>query len=185
MVEQKMDRMLLGDEMAANMNRQKLTCGLNASRWRSRKLFNFLMALTLNYLICGQASAEVQTPTDTPVRVIPSCNISLDVRVMALAQTLDLDAMQQSALRQVLEGQREQVMKVWSDSSVPATYRISATQAISSKTADQIRALLNEEQRKKYNAPRQIHEMAGTSKRSVEDWMEATKPKQIGFGSAQ
>jgi hypothetical protein len=168
------------------MNRQKLAGSLNASGWRSRKLFNFLMVLTLNYLICGQASAEVQTPKDTPVSVNPSQSNSLEKRVMSFAQTLDLDAKQQSALRQVLEVQREQVMKVWSDSSVPASYRISATQAISNKTADQIRALLNEDQRKKYNAPRQAHEAAtGTNKRSVEEWMEATKPKEAAVSPNQ
>lgn len=104
----------------------------------------------------------------------------LDDRIKALSHALDLDEVQQSKLRKVLESQREQVMKVWSDSSLPAAYRINATQAISDGTADQIRALLSEEQRKKYNPPRRSHEAAtGASERSVEDWMEAAKPKQV------
>lgn len=110
----------------------------------------------------------------------------LDDRIKALSQALDLDEVQQYKLRKVLESQREQVMKVWSDSSLPAAYRISATQAISDGTSDQIRALLNEEQRKKYNPPRRSHEAAtGTNKRSVEDWMDATRPKESGHDAVQ
>ena len=83
---------------------------------------------------------------------------SLDDRVRTLAQSLDLDAEQQSELRKVLQSQREEIMRVWSDTSVPAPYRVSATLAISDRTADQIRALLNDEQKKKYSPPRARHE---------------------------
>jgi hypothetical protein len=103
---------------------------------------------------------------------------SLEDRVRVLSKALDLDATQQSALRKVLEGQRDQVRRVWDDSSVPAVYRVSATQGISDKTGDQIRALLNVEQRKKYNAPRVPHEaMEGSAPRSVESWMDSAQPK--------
>lgn len=125
----------------------------------------------------------VQAPTSQAPAIQPKYRLmrgGMDDRIRALSQALDLDEAQQSKLRKVLESQREQVMKVWSDSSLPAAYRISATQAISDGTADQIRALLNEEQRKKYNPPRQPHEAAtGTNKRSVEDWMGDAKPKQV------
>jgi hypothetical protein len=102
---------------------------------------------------------------------------SLDARVRMLSKALDLDATQQSELRRVLEGQRERVMRVWNDTSLPAVYRISATQAISDNTADQIRALLNDEQKKKYNPPRQPHEASGSDRPSVEALMNALKPK--------
>ena len=93
-----------------------------------------------------------------------------------LSKALHLDARQQSELRKVLAGQREQLSKVWSDTSVPAAWRVSATQAISDKTADQIRALLNEEQKKRYNPPKPPHEaMRASARPSVEAWMNPGK----------
>lgn len=99
---------------------------------------------------------------------------TLDDRVRILTQWLGLDATQQNELRKVLEGQREQVRSLWSDTSVPAAYRISATQAISDRTGDQIRAMLNEEQKKKFNPPRPPRdETAASARPNVEDWMDA------------
>ncbi len=63
----------------------------------------------------------------------------LDDRIRVLSQALNLDEAQQSELRKVLEVQREQLMKVWSDASLPAAYRIGATQAISGSTASSCR----------------------------------------------
>ena len=95
-----------------------------------------------------------------------------------LSKALDLDAKQQSELRKVLEDQREQVSRVWNDTSVPAAYRVSATQAITDKTADQIRALLREEQKKRYNPPKLPREAApGSPRPSVEAWMNPAKAR--------
>lgn len=95
-----------------------------------------------------------------------------------LSKSLDLDARQRSDLRKVLEDQREQVSRVWSDTSVPAAYRVSATQAISDRTADQIRALLNDEQRKRYNPPKPPHEATpGSARPSVDPWMEPDRAR--------
>jgi hypothetical protein len=100
----------------------------------------------------------------------------LEDRVAMLTKALDLDAKQQLALRKVLEREREQVREVWSDTSVAPALRVAATQAIGDRTADQVRALLNDEQKKRYNPPRQVHEAAGSS-RSIEDWMTNGKAK--------
>jgi hypothetical protein len=92
----------------------------------------------------------------------------LEDRVRILTKALDLDPRQQEGLRKILQSQREQVMKAWSDASVAPAYRVAATQAIEDGTADRIRALLNDEQRKKYNPPRQAHQAPGSG---VEEWM--------------
>ena len=103
-----------------------------------------------------------------------AAHAGMDDRVQRLSKALDLDARQQGELRKVLEAQREQVRRAWSDTSVPAAYRVGATQAISDKTADRIRALLNDGQRQKYNPPKPPHEsLANSAKPSVEDWMNA------------
>jgi protein CpxP len=126
----------------------------------------------------AEGQAEAGPAPKHPARRHHVAGQGLDDRIKALTKALDLDAKQQAELRKVLESQREQVRKVWDDATVPAGYRVTTTQAISDKTADQIRALLTEEQRKKYKPPRVPHEAAsGAGTRSVEDWMNATQPK--------
>ncbi len=108
---------------------------------------------------------------------------NLDERVVAMAKALDLDANQQSELRHVLEQQRAQIVKVWSETTIPAVNRVGATQAIGEQTADRIRALLDDEQKRKYSAPRQPRAAASrVGERSVEDWMDASRralPKSV------
>jgi Spy/CpxP family protein refolding chaperone len=91
--------------------------------------------------------------------------------VKLLTTELKLTPQQQQSVRKILEDQRQQVARAWSDTSVPSAVRVKATQAIGDRTADQIRALLTEEQRAKYVKPRQ----PGTSAASadVEQWMNA------------
>jgi hypothetical protein len=128
-------------------------------------------------VIPGGALAQRQSTPENPAAAEAAHHRSvLDVRVKALTKALDLDAAQQSELKKVLEDQREQVRNVWADTAVAAPYRISATRAINDKTADRNRALLNDEQKKKYNPPRPPHEAAPDGP-SVEDWMNAAKRK--------
>jgi hypothetical protein len=123
----------------------------------------------------GPAQAEeatAATPAQHPVRQVRHNGI--DERVQTLAKALNLDPAQQVALRRVLEGQRESVARVWSDTSMPAAIRIGATQAISDRTADQIRALLTEEQREKYNPPR-IRPQDRPARPDVSAWMDVAR----------
>jgi Spy/CpxP family protein refolding chaperone len=101
----------------------------------------------------------------------------LDRRVNLLAKELDLNAAQQAQVKKLLESQREQVARVWNDASIPAARRVVATQAIGDRTADQIRALLTEEQRKKYIQPRQREASVGAPGGDVQAWMNAGKVK--------
>jgi hypothetical protein len=100
----------------------------------------------------------------------------IEDRVRTLSKGLGLDLKQEAELRKVLERQREQVQRVWKDPALPGRWRVSATLAIDERTADEIRALLNDEQRKKYNPPRQRHEQT-SDKLGVEAWMDAMKPR--------
>jgi hypothetical protein len=79
---------------------------------------------------------------------------ALDRRIALLARELDLDAAQKLKVRALLEGQREQIVRVWQDESVPGALRVARTQAISERTEDGIRALLTDAQRQKYLKPR-------------------------------
>jgi len=106
----------------------------------------------------------------------PRQHASLEERVRVLSKALDLDEKQRLEVGQVLEAQRDQVGRLWGDASMPAAYRISATQAISDKTADRIRALLNDEQKRKYNAPRRRTPSGEAAPQDVEAWMRPLAP---------
>jgi len=148
----------------------------NPRRWTIALL---VLAVTGSGLMPAQAAgegrlaaieaAQGQAPRKHKAR-------GLEGRVKVLSKALNLDARQQLELQKILQRHREQVMKVWSDTSVAPAHRVLATQAIGDKTTDQIRALLNDEQKKRYNPPRQAHEAAGSSP-SVEDWMNQGKLK--------
>ena len=135
-----------------------------------------LIALMFGCCFAANAATEVQGASGEPhARGVAHqrSGHSLEDRIRILTQWLKLDATQQTELRKILEGQREQVRSLWSDTSVAAAQRISATQAISDKTGDQIRAMLNEDQKKKFNPPRPPRDTS--ARPNVEDWMDAPK----------
>ena len=107
----------------------------------------------------------------------------LDERIKLLARELDLDAKQQSDLKRVLEEQRERVVRAWADGSVPAGVRVQTTQKISERTSDQIRALLSEEQRKRYIQPKSREMEQNQTSGDVESWMAGKAPN--GLPTAQ
>jgi hypothetical protein len=118
-----------------------------------------------------QATVESPARHARATRPHPAGN-PLEQRIALLAKELDLDAAQQAKVKFLLESQRDQVSKIWGDAAVPAGFRVVATQAISDKTAGQIRALLNDAQRKKYLAEKPPRvEMDNASKPGVEAWM--------------
>jgi hypothetical protein len=142
-----------------------------------------ILALAACCLGTARAADDAAQSAPTTVRQAPrrAVGASLDDRVRTLSQALDLDATQQVQLRKVLENQRAQVGKIWNDVSVPAAYRVNATRAISDDTADQIRSLLTEDQRKKYNPPKRPREKsADHAGPSVEEWMKSSEPKAPG-----
>ena len=82
------------------------------------------------------------------------------------------------ALRKVLEGQREQVQRIWTEGSVSGAERVAATRELNRRVADQIRAILTDEQRRKYDPPPADAGDAvarTTTGASVEDWMPGGK----------
>jgi hypothetical protein len=94
----------------------------------------------------------------------------LDHRLKVLAKALDLDARQEAELRRILESQRQAVTKIWSDPALLSAERVPATRAAEERTAEQIRAILNDEQKKRYNPPKP--QGAEAPPPNVEAWME-------------
>jgi hypothetical protein len=149
------------------------------SRIRARQLLPFLVALPLACICAPAAFAEEPAPhivapeqTKTPRDQRPD----LDNRARRLAKALELTEAQQAQLAQVLASRREQIRKLWRDQKVPPEHRIGAMRAINEQTEDQIRALLNDEQKKKY-ASSPPRDPARTSQQpNVDYWPNATKP---------
>ena len=156
------------------------------TRWIATRILHLGLALAASSIVAARIVAAADA-TPAAVSAMPATpaarpatphepRSAIDGRVAILTRALGLSAAQQVQLTKVLESGRKQINQVWSDATVPAPYRISATRAIEEKTADQIRALLNDDQKKKYNPPRQPHRMGpGADEPSVEDWMKATQ----------
>ena len=144
-----------------------------------------LMAIAcIGFLVAQpiQATDQPATATTPPVAPAPAVAADpaqhhqpvLEQRITLMAAELGLDERQQTELRRILINQRMQVMRLWNDTTVPAASRVGATRVISEQTGDQIRALLNDEQKAKYNHPRKPRDAtADPGARSVEDWMNA------------
>jgi Spy/CpxP family protein refolding chaperone len=113
-------------------------------------------ALTLAH--AGNPLGEAHAEPARPQAPRYHNGLNLEHRISQFANALNLDADQQSRLKGLLLMQGEEIKRVWSDGSVPAAYRVAATRAISDKTTNQIRALLNAEQRAKYTPPKQSRE---------------------------
>ena len=100
---------------------------------------------------------------------------SIDDRVKTLSKLLDLNERQQSELKRVLWSRHDQVIKMLRAQSLSPVDRVNQFRAINDNTVERIMALLNEEQKKKYNPPRQPEAPGTSPKASLEDWLKVTK----------
>lgn len=123
-------------------------------------------------------AATAAQPAEPAASAVPSRRprhrahtASIDDRLAVLGAELKLDAKQRDAVRRILESQRTQMQRVWSDASVPAALRVKSTQAIGDRTAEQIRAVLNDEQRARYIQPLPPDARATTTAANVEKYM--------------
>jgi hypothetical protein len=95
---------------------------------------------------------------------------SLEHRVDVLSKALQLDARQRAELLTILDNQRAAVAKIWHDPALLPAERTPATRAVEERTADQIRAILSDEQKKLYNPPKPQGTEAPAP--NVADWMQ-------------
>jgi hypothetical protein len=95
----------------------------------------------------------------------------LNERVNRMTRALELNDAQQARLREVLTNERQQLMKL----RTSGTDRVGPALAILDRTREDIRAMLNEEQKKKYPAvaPR---DMTAPASADVDYWMGLTRP---------
>lgn len=102
---------------------------------------------------------------------------SIDDQVKVFAKRLDLNEAQQAAVKKILEQRQQETLHIRQDPSISGSTRIDRFRALQDRTVERIRAVLNEEQKKKYDplAVRRIQ--PAPDQRSVEDWLKETTPQ--------
>jgi len=130
-----------------------------------------LAALTPTLPSFAQAKAAEVAPQHV-ARKRPT----IDDRVKILAKNLDLNESQQAAVKKILERRQQETLRIRRDPNIAGSSRIEQFRMLQDRAAEQIRAVLNEEQRKKYD-PFAARRIPQSQERSVEDWLKATTPK--------
>ncbi len=124
----------------------------------------------------AQNAPQPQDPAPAqPVRPHPAHVDALEQRVRLLTRELDLNAEQQHAVRQILLGQREQMKHIREDASIAPEDLAAAVRLAGEHTADRIRALLSEDQKKKYNRPLPDGALSTQANADVEGWLRTAR----------
>jgi hypothetical protein len=100
----------------------------------------------------------------------------LDDHVKVLATALNLSETQQVAVKKILEQRQQETLRLRTDSSLSGSERIDRFRALQDRTVERIRAILNDEQKKKYNPLAVRNVKPSPDQKSVEDWLKATSP---------
>jgi len=144
----------------------------SAARLTKRAGALLLLALLPWTPVSAQASGAGSLRPQTPHRPRKS---NIDARVSILTKNLDLNDVQQSAVKKILEERQQQTLRIRRDPSISGSARIEQFRTLQDSTVERIRAVLNEEQKKKYD-PLASRQVQSTPERSVEDWLKATTP---------
>jgi Spy/CpxP family protein refolding chaperone len=134
-----------------------------------------LISVLSTSLSFAQANAPASAPANATNHVRRT-RPTVDDRVKVLAKSLDLNESQQTAVKKILERRQQETLRIRTDPTISGSARMEQFRMLQDRTAEQIRAVLNEEQRKKYDpfAARRIPQSEG---RTVEDWLKVTTPK--------
>lgn len=102
---------------------------------------------------------------------------SIDESVRRLTRGLELDSGQQEALRQILADQHRRIMKLRSANSPAPAEVTGMTMAIYDQSKGRIRAMLNDEQKKKYSADVPRDDLA-PAQADLKHWMGLQESKR-------
>ena len=118
----------------------------------------------------GQDSAVAHPAQRSPYH---HTRVTIDDQVKVLVKNLDLNQEQQEAVKKILERRQQESVHIMHSSTGPDA--IDRFRALQAGTVEQIRAVLNDEQKKKYNplAPRPPQ---ASDQPSVQDWIKVTTP---------
>jgi hypothetical protein len=134
---------------------------------------------------CGLAAFAQQPPASGMAPAVPQqqparqvASSTLEQRLQMLSKELNLTDAQRRKVRDILVAQRARVRQIWSNPAIDPNDRAPATQAVTERTGDEIRAVLDEEQRKKYNQTKPDMPIEAGSRRGVDEWMRQMSPQE-------
>ena len=160
-------------------------------RFRTKPLLLAIALTSAFRLTCAATAQADQTPAATTATQPPSPAASpapaaaaprqrslyrrhtIDDRVQRLAKGLDLDEKQRAGVKAVLEHQQLQARQIQFDPNISGAERIGRFRALQDDTVLRIRALLNDEQKKKYDPLGHGKQEAGSSDKYVDQWMKS------------
>ena len=116
------------------------------------------------------AGFDTKPQTQTPFR---RHTITIDDQVKRFTESLDLSETQQSEIRKILEFRQVQIRRIRLDESLSGDERISRLRGLQDSTVAQVRAVLSDEQKKKYDPLAVRQAQKSSPQPSVEDWMKA------------
>jgi hypothetical protein len=116
------------------------------------------------------ASVDTKPQTQTPFR---RRTITIDDQVKRFTESLDLSETQQSEIKKILEFRQVQIRRIRLDESLSGDERISRLRGLQDSTVARIRAVLSDEQKKKYDPLAVGQAQKSSPQPSVEDWMKA------------
>jgi ABC-type lipopolysaccharide export system ATPase subunit len=116
------------------------------------------------------ASVDTKPQTQTPFR---RRTITIDDQVKRFTESLDLSETQQSEIKKILEFRQVQIRRIRLDESLSGDERIGRLRGVQDSTVARIRAVLNDEQKKKYDPLAVRQAQKSSPQPSVEDWMKA------------
>jgi len=123
-------------------------------------------------LAVGQTSGNVDTKPQ-PRTPYKRRTITIDDQVKRFAESLDLSETQQSEVKKILEFRLVQTRRIRLDESLLRAERISRLRGLQDTTVTRIRAVLNDEQKKKYDPLAVRRTQKDSPAASVGDWMKA------------
>jgi hypothetical protein len=145
---------------------------------RACRIFTKLAPLLPLLLLTATVSAQMAENARGSQSVIRNHKRpSPDERGKALAKYLELDETQQIALQKILEQRQQEVLQMRFTPLPAGSAQIDRFRAIQDRTANRIRAVLNQEQRKKYDLLAIRRSAPPGSKTSVQDWLKAANPQ--------
>lgn len=144
---------------------------------RACRIFTKLAPLLPLLLLTASISAQVAESAVGPQSIIRNHKRpSPDERGKALAKYLELDETQKIALQKILEQRQQEVLQMRFTPLPAGSAQIDRFRAIQDRTANRIRAVLNQEQRKKYDLLAIRRSAPPGAKASVQDWLKAATP---------
>lgn len=119
-----------------------------------------------------QPAAVAAQPSTAPHRHAKN---SIDDRVAVFAKSLDLNASQQAQLRTILEERQQQSVQLRANTALSGEARIDRFRALQDQTVERIRAILTDDQKKKYD-PLTVRKVQQQQNTDVDKWLAATQP---------